>query len=482
MEQKPITSGNLIYFINIYEYGIIIIQGVDSLSNKEIYRRILKFANLAENNNKIDFELYDKFGVKRGLRNKNGTGVLAGLTEIGDVIGYRLDDGEKIPTQGSLLYRGIDVKDIVDGFQSEERFGFEEVCYLLLFGSLPTSSELKEFNEILGESREIPEGFTEDMILKAPSPNIMNKLARSVLATYSYDDNPDDTSIENMLRQCIELIARFPILVAYAFQAKSHYYDNNSLYIHNTTRNLSTAENFLHMLRVDNKFTKSEAELLDLCLVLHAEHGGGNNSAFTARVVSSSGTDTYSAIAAAIGSLKGPKHGGANNKVRQMMDDIKAHIKDWEDKKEIENYLTKILKKEANDGSGLIYGMGHAIYTLSDPRAVMLKKKAHQLAIEKDMMKEYNLYQSIENLAPEVFAKVKGSSKEICANVDFYSGFVYNMLQIPPELFTPIFAIARIGGWCAHRIEEFYGANRIIRPAYKNITEPRDYKNINNRY
>lgn len=451
------------------------------MSNKEIYRRILKFTNLAENNNKIDFELYDKFGVKRGLRNKNGTGVLAGLTEIGDVIGYKLEDGEKIPAEGHLLYRGIDVENIVDGFQSEGRYGFEEACYLLLFGSLPTESELREFNEILGESREIPEGFTEDMILKAPSPNIMNKLARSVLATYSYDDNPDDTSIENMLRQCIELIARFPILVAYAFQAKSHYYDNKSLYIHNTTRNLSTAENFLHMLRVDNKFTKSEAELLDLCLVLHAEHGGGNNSAFTARVVSSSGTDTYSAVAAAIGSLKGPKHGGANNKVRQMMDDIKDNIEDWEDKKEIEDYLTKILKKEANDGSGLIYGMGHAIYTISDPRAVMLKKKAHQLAIEKDMMKEFDLYEAIENLAPEVFAKVKGSSKDICANVDFYSGFVYSMLQIPPELYTPIFAIARIGGWCAHRIEEFYGANRIIRPAYKNITEPREYKNLNKR-
>ena len=451
------------------------------MNNKEIYKRIRKFTNLVETNNKIDLELYDKYGVKRGLRNKNGTGVLAGLTEIGDVIGYNLKDGDKIPAEGHLLYRGIDVKDIVDGFQMENRYGFEEVCYLLLFGSLPSENELKEFNEILGESREIPDGFTEDMILKAPSPNIMNKLARSVLATYSYDDNPDDTSIENMLRQCIELIARFPILVAYAFQAKSHYYDDKSLYIHNTTKNLSTAENFLHMLRVDNKFTKSEAELLDLCLVLHAEHGGGNNSAFTARVVSSSGTDTYSAIAAAIGSLKGPKHGGANNKVRQMMDDIKSHINNWDDKKEIEDYLTKILKKQANDGSGLIYGMGHAIYTLSDPRAVMLKKKAYQLAEEKDMMKEFNLYETIEKLAPEVFAKVKGSSKDICANVDFYSGFVYSMLQIPPELYTPIFAIARIGGWCAHRIEEFYGANRIIRPAYKNIIEARKYSKINQR-
>ncbi len=451
------------------------------MSNKEIFRRIRKFTNLAENNNKIDPALYDKFGVKRGLRNKNGTGVLAGLTEIGNVSGYAIEDGEKIPSHGQLFYRGIDVNDIVDGFQEDDRFGFEEACYLLLFGSLPTKSELEEFNEVLGENRDLPDGFTEDMILKAPSPDIMNKLARSVLATYSYDQEPDDTSIDNMLRQCIQLIARFPILVAYAFQAKSHYYDDKSLYIHNTTTHLSTAENFLHMLRMDNSFTKAEAELLDLCLVLHAEHGGGNNSAFTTRVVSSSGTDTYSAVAAAIGSLKGPKHGGANNKVRQMMDDVKENVKNWEDEAEIESYLTKILKKEANDHSGLIYGMGHAIYTLSDPRAVMLKKKAHALAIEKDMMKEFRLYEIIEKLAPEVFSKVKGSTKDICANVDFYSGFVYSMLQIPPELYTPIFAIARIGGWCAHRIEEFYGANRIIRPAYKNITDYRKYSKIKER-
>ncbi|MCT4544243.1 MAG: citrate/2-methylcitrate synthase [Vallitalea sp.] len=451
------------------------------MCNKEIYRRILKFTNLAERNNKIDIQLYDKFGVKRGLRNNNGTGVLAGLTEIGDVNGYNIINEEKIPAEGRLFYRGIDVKNIVDGFQSEKRYGFEEVCYLLLFGSLPSKSELKEFNEILGESRELPDGFTEDMILKAPSPDIMNKLARCVLATYSYDDDPDNTSIENMLRQCMELIARFPIFVAYAFQAKSHYYDNKSLYIHNTTANLSTAENFLYMLRMDNKFTQSEAELLDLCLVLHAEHGGGNNSAFTTRVISSSGTDTYSAVAGAIGSLKGPKHGGANNKVRQMMDNIKANIKDWENEDEIRKYLARILNKEVNDKSGLIYGMGHAIYTLSDPRAVMLKKKANELAIEKDMMKEFKLYETIEKLAPEVFAEVKGSSKEICANVDFYSGFVYSMLQIPPELYTPIFAIARIGGWCAHRIEEYYGCNRIIRPAYKNITESRDYKKLSER-
>lgn len=451
------------------------------MSNKEIFKRIRKFTNLAENNNKIDPTLYDKFGVKRGLRNKNGTGVLAGLTEIGNVSGYAIEDGEKIPAHGQLFYRGIDVKDIVDGFQEDDRFGFEEACYLLLFGSLPTKGELQEFNEVLAENRELPDGFTEDMILKAPSPDIMNKLARSVLATYSYDEEPDDTCIDNMLRQCIQLIARFPILVAYAFQAKSHYYGDQSLYIHNATTHLSTAENFLHMLRMDNSFSKSEAELLDLCLVLHAEHGGGNNSAFTTRVVSSSGTDTYSAIAAAIGSLKGPKHGGANNKVRQMMDEIKANVSDWEDEVEIESYLTKILNKEANDHSGLIYGMGHAIYTLSDPRAVMLKKKAHALAIEKDMMKEFRLYEIIEKLAPEVFAKVKGSTKDICANVDFYSGFVYSMLQIPPELYTPIFAIARIGGWCAHRIEEFYGANRIIRPAYKNITDYRAYRKIKER-
>lgn len=430
---------------------------------------------LAEKNNRIDPELYLKYEVKRGLRNSNGTGVLVGLTEIGDVHGYIIDEGEKVPVEGRLSYRGIDVKDIVSGFQQEKRFGFEEVCYLLLFGELPNAEQLRSFSDLLGEYRVLPDGFTEDMILKAPSNDIMNKLARSVLVLYSYDNNPDDTSISNILRQCIQLIARFPTLVAYGYQAKSHYYNGNSLYIHHPQVELNTAENFLHMIRPSNDYTRMEAELLDLALVLHAEHGGGNNSAFTTRVVSSSGTDTYSAIAAAVGSLKGPKHGGASNKVRDMMVNIKENVKDWTDEEEIEAYLTKILKKQAFDGSGLIYGVGHAIYTLSDPRAVLLKEKAYDLAKAKEMTKEFNLYASIEKLAPKVFAEVKGSTKEICANVDFYSGFVYSMLDIPPELYTPLFAVSRIAGWCAHRIEELVASNRIIRPAYRSIVKGKPY-------
>ncbi|CEP67213.1 Citrate synthase, bacterial-type [Moorella glycerini] len=434
-----------------------------------------RLALLAEKNNYIEPDLYEKYNVKRGLRNSDGTGVLVGLTEIGEVHGYILDEGERIPDQGRLLYRGIDIWDIVKGFQKEGRYGFEEVCYLLLFGELPDRQWLEEFTNLLAENRCLPDGFVEDMILKAPSNDIMNKLARSVLASYSYDKNPDDLSIKNVVRQSIELIARFPIMVAYGYQAKVHFYENQSLYIPLPRKDLSTAENFLYMIRPDNHYTRLEAELLDLALVLHAEHGGGNNSTFTVHVVSSTGTDIYSVIAAAVGSLKGPKHGGANIKVMEMIDDIKANVRDWADEEEIKYYLTKILNKEAFDKKGLIYGLGHAVYTLSDPRAVLLKNKAAELAREKNMEEEFGLYLTIEKVAPELFAAKKGTEKIIAPNVDFYSGFVYKMLNIPVELYTPIFAIARISGWCAHLLEELVSGGRIIRPAYKNVIGKRKY-------
>ncbi|MGB9662092.1 MAG: citrate/2-methylcitrate synthase [Moorellaceae bacterium] len=440
-----------------------------------------ELALLAERNNYIDPELYEKYNVKRGLRNKDGTGVLVGLTEIGEVHGYILDEGERIPDRGRLLYRGIDVWDIVHGFQQEKRYGFEEVCYLLLFGELPNRQKLEQFTSLLAEKRSLPDGFVEDMILKAPSPDIMNKLARSVLASYSYDGNPDDTSIRNIVRQSIELIARFPIMAAYGYQAKCHYYNGKSLYIHLPQKELGTAENFLHMIRSDNQYTRLEAELLDLALVLHAEHGGGNNSTFTVHVVASTGTDIYSVIAAAVGSLKGPKHGGANIKVMEMMDDIKANVKDWEDEAEVKYYLTKILRKEAFDRKGLIYGLGHAVYTLSDPRAILLKEKAAELAKAKGLDDEFNLYLTIEKVAPEVFAAEKQADKIIAPNVDFYSGFVYKMLNIPVELYTPIFAIARIAGWCAHLIEELVSGGRIIRPAYKNVLPRKNYLPLDQR-
>ncbi|NLL05744.1 MAG: citrate/2-methylcitrate synthase [Clostridiaceae bacterium] len=427
------------------------------------------YSEIVKKNNNIESEMFEKFSVKRGLRNADGTGVLVGLTEVGDVHAYIMDEGEKIPVQGRLRYRGIDIFDIVKGFLEEKRLGFEETCYLLLFGELPNKQQLDEFFQLLGSKRELPGSFTEDMILKAPSKDIMNKLARAVLASYSYDENPDDTSVENTLRQCIELIARLPTMAAYGYEAKSHYHDGKSLYLHNPKAELSTAENILHMIRPDSSFTRTEVEILDLLLVLHAEHGGGNNSTFATRVVSSSGTDTYSAIAAAIGSLKGPKHGGANIKVMQMMDDIKANVKNWADEGEVADYLIKILNKEANDGSGLIYGMGHAVYTLSDPRGILLKRKAQELAKETGNEEEYNLFTTIERLSPDVFARVKRSDKVVSANVDFYSGFVYKSLGIPMELYTPLFAISRIAGWSAHLLEEIINGGRIIRPAYKNV-------------
>ncbi|EPR07611.1 citrate/2-methylcitrate synthase [Ruminiclostridium papyrosolvens] len=442
---------------------------------KKLNDYIDKMVSVVDCVNRIDPEYFTKYSVKKGLRNSDGSGVLVGLTEIGEVHGYVMYEGERKEDEGRLVYRGIDVYELVRGFQQEKRFGFEEVCYLLLFGKLPNSDELSEFTELLGGLRALPNGFTEDMILKAPSSDIMNKLARSVLVSYSFDEEPDGIDPRNLLRQSIELIARFPTMVAYGFQAKSHYYGGQSLYIHSPLPELSTAENILHMIRPDNKYTQSEAEILDLALVLHAEHGGGNNSTFAARVVSSTETDTYSAIAAAVGSLKGPKHGGANIKAMNMLTDIKENVQDWADDDEIRNYLIKIINKEAFDKAGLIYGMGHAVYTLSDPRTILLKEKAHHLAIEKGREREFLLYDAVERIAPEVFAQAKGTTKNICANVDLYSGFVYDALGIPTELFTPLFAVARIVGWCAHRIEEVVCMQKIIRPAYKSISKPHKF-------
>lgn len=449
--------------------------------SKKINNYVDKMIEVIEKVNYIDPEKFVRYNVKKGLRNSDGSGVLVGLTEIGEVHGYVLYEGERKEDEGRLIYRGIDVVDLVRGFQQENRFGFEEVCYLLLFGVLPNKTQLDEFVEMLSELRDLPEGFTEDMILKAPSSDIMNKLARSVLVSYSYDENPDSVDAKNLLRQSIELIAKFPTMVAYGYQAKSHYYGGKSLYIHNPRPDLSTAENILHLIRPDNKYTKTEAEILDLALVLHAEHGGGNNSTFAARVVSSTETDTYSAIAAAVGSLKGPKHGGANIKAMNMLENIKENVSDWNDEDEIRNYLTKIMDKQAFDNAGLIYGLGHAVYTLSDPRTTLLKEKAHQLAIEKGREKEFLFYETVERIGPDVFCAKKGTSKNICANVDFYSGFVYDALGIPAELFTPLFAVARIVGWCAHRIEEVISNQKIIRPAYKSISKEKEYIPINQR-
>lgn len=450
---------------------------------KEFNKYINVILEQHKNFSEIPKHYYGEYNVKRGLRNADGTGVLAGLTGVGEVHGYVLDEGSKAPIEGQLRYRGISIDDIVASCEKEDRFGFEEVIFLLMFGSLPKRAELDTFSAFLAENRALPDSFAEDMILKAPSNNIMNKLARSVLALYSYDsdDNPDDISIENLLRQSFELIARFPTLVAYAYAAKKHYYDGESLVLHNPNPELSIAENFFYMIRPNHKYTKTEARILDRALMLHAEHGGGNNSAFAIRVLSSSNTDTYSAVAAAIGSLKGPKHGGANEKTLTQMKEIEKNVKNWEDEQEIYEYLCKIVNKEAGDGSGLIYGIGHAIYTLSDPREVILKEAARELAAEMGREKEFKLYEAVERLAPKVFEDVKGITDPMPANVDFYSGFVYQMLNIPEELYTPIFAMARIVGWCAHRIEEVMTGGRIIRPAYKNIIKRKEYTPIDER-
>ena len=429
----------------------------------------------AERMTVISPQEYLKYNCKRGLRNQDGTGVLVGLTEIGEVHGYIIDEGERIPAPGRLSYRGYDVSEIARGFLADGRSGFEEVAYLLLFGTLPTPAELADFRQLLGEKRELPTGFTEDMVLRAPSSDIMNKLARSTLVSYSYDDRAEERSVRNILRQTIELIARFPSMVAYAFQAKRHYYNNESLFIHAPDPELSTAENVLQMIRSDRSFTPLEAQTLDLALVLHAEHGGGNNSAFTIHVVSSAATDSYSSVAAAVGSLKGTKHGGANFRVMSMMQDIKENVSDWSDAEEVQRYVEKILRKEAHDGSGLVYGMGHAVYTVSDPRAVLLKQKAAELAAEKEREDEFRLYETIEEVTPAAFRSVKGYDRVLAPNVDFFSGFVYSMLNISNELYTPIFAMARIAGWSAHLLEEFVSGGRIIRPAYKCVMPRRAY-------
>lgn len=420
-------------------------------------------------------DLYSRYNVKRGLRNEDGTGVVVGLTEIGDVLSYEMVDNQKVPKEGRLIYRGIDVYDLVDACIKENRFGFEECAYLLLFGELPTQEQLDEFNDALSFHRTLPEGFVRDIIIKAPSTNIMNKLARSILVAYSYDPNPEDTSVKNLFRQSVEIISRLPLMAVYGYQAKSHYHLGNSLFIHRPRPDLSTAENILCLSRPDCKFTPLEASTLDIALILHAEHGGGNNSTFTSHVVASTGTDIYSCIAAALGSLKGPKHGGANLKVMEMMDEIKHEVKHWDNDGELRDYLMKILNKKAYDQSGLIYGLGHAVYTLSDPRCVLLKKKARELAKDKGRYEEYQLYESVERLGPEVFNELRKTNKPMCANVDFYSGFVYDMLNIPTDLYTPLFAIARVVGLCAHIIEENVNGGRIIRPAYKNVRKRVDY-------
>lgn len=433
-------------------------------------------------NNFIDPEISEKLGVKRGLRNADGTGVLAGLTNICDVIGYQRDENNNIiPIDGKLIYRGIDLNDIVNEAITQDRFLFEEVAWLLLFGSLPNKETLDNFRRILETHRELPDGFAETQIMAAPSPNLMNKMARSVLAMYSYDEEAENTSLENVIKQSINLIAEMPSMMVYAYQTKKHAYDHESLYFHYPKPGLSTAENILAMYRLDQNYTREEARLLDLCMIVHADHGGGNNSAFTTRVLSSTGTDTYSAIASAILSLKGPKHGGANLMVMKQLDEILANVKDVHSDEEMKDHLTKIINKEAGDHSGLIYGIGHAVYTKSDPRAQILKKHSKDLAYEKGMQREYDCLCQIEKLAPIVFKELKGSTKNVCANVDLFSGLVYRILGISEELFTPIFAISRVAGWCAHRMEEVEFANRIIRPAYKYVGDEKQYISLEKR-
>jgi citrate synthase len=456
-------------------------QNILQVNYSEITPEVAHLKDVCIKNSSIDLSLYNKYEVNQGLRDLNGNGVLTGLTEISEIQSKTLIDGKSIPCDGKLFYRGIDIEKIVGGFVKEKRFGFEEVTYLLILGELPTKMQLNDFKGIIAKYRTLPTSFVRDIIMKAPSFDMMNTLARSVLTLYSYDENANDTSISNVLRQCLQLIALFPLLSVYGYQAYVHYYNDKSLIIHTPKEELSTAENILYMLRADSKYTELEARILDLALVLHAEHGGGNNSTFTTHVVSSSGTDTYSTIAAALGSLKGPKHGGANIKVVQMFKDMKENISNWEDEDEISDYLKALLQKEAFDKSGLIYGMGHAIYSLSDPRANIFKNFVKSLSEEKGLTKEYNLYALVEELAPKVIEKERKTYKGVSANIDFYSGFVYSMLDLPLELYTPIFAIARISGWSAHRIEELINTNKIIRPAYMNVAERREYLKMDER-
>jgi citrate synthase len=443
--------------------------------NRETHDFIMSVCDAYARYNRIDPEHYANYRVKRGLRNADGTGVLAGITKIGSVQGYVMQDGEREPADGRLYYRGIDIADLIEGFSGEGRLGFEETCYLLLFGHLPASAQLEAFSALLEEARTLPDHFTEDMIFKAPSPDVMNKLARAILALYSYDPEPENRELPNVMRQSLELIARVPLLVAHAYSVKRHYYDHESLVVHHPKKGLSIAENFLHGVRPDGQFSPEEARLLDICMVLHAEHGGGNNSAFACRVLTSSGTDTYAALSAAVGSLKGPRHGGANAKVMEMFSHIRAGVKDWKDDDEVAAFLTRLIRREAGDGSGLVYGMGHAVYTISDPRAVILKRFAKKLAAKSGMLEEFLLMEAVERITPRVFAETKGDTKVISANVDMYSGLVYQMLDIPEALYTPIFAIARTVGWCAHRVEELVSGGRIIRPAYRSVVSRKPY-------
>ncbi len=454
---------------------------MDQNSYSEITPEIVRLANMSRDAGIIDTELFTKYDVKRGLRDLNGKGVLAGLTNISDVRANKIVDGVQIPTPGQLFYRGYNVEDLVNGFAKDSNFGYEEATYLLLFDKLPNSEELESFKTLLSGYRSLPTSFVRDIIMKAPSNDMMNTLARSVLTLYSYDDRADDTSLPNVLRQCLQLISLFPLLSIYGYQAYSHYHDGNSLYIHQPRPDLSTAENILHILRPDSKYTPLEAKILDIALILHMEHGGGNNSSFTTHVVTSSLTDTYSVIAAAIGSLKGPRHGGANIKVVKMFDEMKKEVSDWNDEGQVGDYLTRLLHKDAFDHAGLIYGVGHAVYSTSDPRANIFKSFVKRLSEEKGLQDEFALYSLVERLAPEIISKERQMYKGVSINVDFYSGFVYHMLNLPMELYTPIFAIARIAGWSAHRMEELANNGKIIRPAYKPICSDRVYVSMDDR-
>lgn len=447
----------------------------------KVTHEIEELTTICKANSQIDLSFYGKYDVKRGLRDVNGNGVLAGLTEVSEIVSFKDVDGVKTPCEGELYYRGINVEELTRGFLDEKRMGFDETAYLLLFGNLPSGAELEHFQNILRAQQSLPKNFVRDVIMKAPSSDMMHTLSRSVLTLYAYDPMADDISLSNVLRQCLTLIAVFPMLSVYGYQAYNHYIKGKSLYIHHPDKRLSTAENILRMLRPDKSYTALEATILDLALVLHMEHGGGNNSTFTTHVVSSSGTDTYSTIAAALGSLKGPKHGGANIKVVNMFADMKKNVRDWEDNEEVSAYLRALLHKEAFDKRGLIYGMGHAVYSISDPRANLFKSFVAQLAKEKKREKDYNLYAKVEQLAPQIIGDERHIYKGVSANVDFYSGFVYSMLDLPTELFTPMFAIARIVGWSAHRMEELINTDKIIRPAYKAVKERETYVPLHER-
>lgn len=452
------------------------------MKNEEVHvdERLEKLVEYSMRSGRIDGKLYEEYDVKRGLRDSSGKGVLTGLTEISDVVSFGYVDGEKVPIDGELYFQGVNVRDLVKGF-ANRRFAFEEATYLLLFGKLPTKEQLDEFIELLGEFRSLPDTFVRDVVMKAPSSNMMNTLQKCVLTLYSYDKNPEDISIANVLQQSLKLIAQFPLFSVYGYHAYRHYHLDKSLIIRNPKPELSTAENILRLLRKDGTYTELEAKVLDVALVLHAEHGGGNNSTFTTHVVSSTGTDTYSAVAASLGSLKGPKHGGANLKVQEMFRDIKAHVTNWKDEEALRSYLVRILRKEAFDKAGLIYGIGHAVYTESDPRAVILKEYARKLSEEKGLTREFELYETVERIGGECLMSGRKLLKPVCANVDFYSGFVYSMLGLPAELFTPIFAISRISGWSAHRIEELANAGKIVRPAYKYVGHHVDYEELEER-